>query len=278
MDLTVSLGPAEVTVPHVVGFTQANAETTIAAALLVLGTVTEQPSDTVPAGTVISQAPDAGTTVANGSSVDIVVSTGVPNRAPSILSTPPTLAEVGQPYSYDVEAIDPDGDPLTYSLDTAPSGMGINAVSGQITWTPAGDQQGDHAVTVRAQDPSALFDSQSFTVAVAAASDFPVASIDTPLEDAELTGLVDIVGEASDDNLNEYVLAYAPAGSDDFAEFATGTTPVIGDTLGTLDTTLIENGLVSLRLTVTDLGGKVSTATRTVQLVGRNKPGHFSIS
>ena len=108
VDLTVSLGPAELTVPNVVGFTQANAETTIAAALLVLGTVTEQPSDTVPVGNVISQAPAAGTTVANGSAVDIVVSTGVPNRPPSIMSTPPTLAEVGQLYRYDVEATDPD--------------------------------------------------------------------------------------------------------------------------------------------------------------------------
>ena len=42
---------------------------------------------------------------------------------------------------------------------------------------------------------------------------------------------LEIVGEASDDNLNEYVLAYAPASSDDFTEFATGTTPVPESTI-----------------------------------------------
>jgi hypothetical protein len=72
----LSAGPGSVRVPGVVGLTQAAASTAIADAGLVVGTVTEQSSATVPTGTVISQSPTAGTTVAVGSSVSIAVSTG----------------------------------------------------------------------------------------------------------------------------------------------------------------------------------------------------------
>ena len=76
VNIVVSTGPAQVNVPNVVGLTQAIATTTITGAGLILGTVTNQSSATVPAGDVISQNPIAGTSVDEGSAVDIVVSTG----------------------------------------------------------------------------------------------------------------------------------------------------------------------------------------------------------
>ena len=76
VNLVVSSGPCPVTVPDVVGQDQASAEAAIAAAGLVVGEITEQCSDTVPAGSVISQNPAGGASVAPGSSVDLVVSTG----------------------------------------------------------------------------------------------------------------------------------------------------------------------------------------------------------
>jgi hypothetical protein len=88
------------------------------------------------------------------------------NVAPTITSTPVTTAAVGVPYSYDVDATDPNGDVLTYSLVTAPAGMTINASTGLISWTPTAGQAGPNNVTVRATDPGALFASQSFTVTV----------------------------------------------------------------------------------------------------------------
>ncbi|WP_177169068.1 PASTA domain-containing protein, partial [Allochromatium warmingii] len=63
------------TVPDVVGQSQASAES----ALLELGllsTVTTQSSPTITAGTVISQSPNAGNSVVNGSTVALVVSSG----------------------------------------------------------------------------------------------------------------------------------------------------------------------------------------------------------
>src|SRR5262249_31399451 len=42
------------------------------------------------------------------------------------------------PYQYTVKAIDPDGDPLTYSLPLGPQGMSIDPTSGLITWAGPG--------------------------------------------------------------------------------------------------------------------------------------------
>jgi len=79
VNLVVSSGPAHVSVPNVVGNTQAAATTAITAAGLVVGTVTTASSATVPSGNVISESPVAGTSVAPGSSVNLVVSTGPSN-------------------------------------------------------------------------------------------------------------------------------------------------------------------------------------------------------
>src|SRR5580692_10284896 len=77
-------GPAMVTVPNVVGDTQAAATTAITGAGLTLGTVSTQSSATVASGNVISENPAAGTSVASGSAVGIVVSTGAATSSPTV--------------------------------------------------------------------------------------------------------------------------------------------------------------------------------------------------
>ena len=79
VDLVISSGPDNATVPDVVGLTQAQATTAITTANLVIGTVTQQSDDSVPAGNVISQSPTAGTVVTEGSAVDLVISSGPDN-------------------------------------------------------------------------------------------------------------------------------------------------------------------------------------------------------
>jgi len=66
----------QVAVPNVVGLTQASATTLITGAGLVVGTLTNIASNTVPAGDVISETPTAGTLVSAGSPVNLVISTG----------------------------------------------------------------------------------------------------------------------------------------------------------------------------------------------------------
>ena len=85
VNLVVSTGPANVTVPNVVGDTQAAASSAITTATLVVGVVTKQSSATVPLGDVISQNPAAGASVAPGSSVNLVVSTGPGVTVPNVV-------------------------------------------------------------------------------------------------------------------------------------------------------------------------------------------------
>ncbi len=76
VDLTISRGPEQTTVPDVVGLTQADAESAIAAAVLSVGTIWVGFNDTVPQGQVISQEP-AGKTIVNiHTAVELTISDG----------------------------------------------------------------------------------------------------------------------------------------------------------------------------------------------------------
>ncbi|MBI2876791.1 MAG: PASTA domain-containing protein, partial [Candidatus Tectomicrobia bacterium] len=91
VDLIVSLGPRMVAVPDVVGMAQAAAEAALEAAGLTAGTISLAYSATVPTGQVIGQSPIAGTSIAEGSPVDLVVSQG-PAPLVSIAVTPAGLS------------------------------------------------------------------------------------------------------------------------------------------------------------------------------------------
>ncbi len=87
------------------------------------------------------------------------------NQYSTITSTPITTATVDVLYTYDVNVTDSDGDTLTYSLTTNPSGMTINSTTGVINWTPNSGQIGDNNVTVEVSDGE-LLDTQSFVITV----------------------------------------------------------------------------------------------------------------
>src|SRR6202011_5379022 len=103
--LVISSGPQMVTVSNVEGLTQAAATAAIAAAKLMVGTVTQQISNTVATGNVISQDPASGSSVAQGSPVNLVISSGpqmvtVPNvegpaPAAATAAIPPAKLTVG---------------------------------------------------------------------------------------------------------------------------------------------------------------------------------------
>jgi PASTA domain len=78
--------PASISVPSVVLLTQPEAESVIVTAGLVVGTVTQESSATVPTGSVISQNPGATTSVAAGSAVNLAVSTGPASASDYVLS------------------------------------------------------------------------------------------------------------------------------------------------------------------------------------------------
>jgi beta-lactam-binding protein with PASTA domain len=76
VNLVISLGPQIATVPNVEGLTRTAATAAITEAKLMTGTVTQQTSNTVATGTVISQDPANGSSLAEGSPVNLVISSG----------------------------------------------------------------------------------------------------------------------------------------------------------------------------------------------------------
>jgi hypothetical protein len=106
-------------------------------------------------------------------------------------------------YTYDVDASDANsGDTLVFSLDTAPAGMTVNATSGVIQWTPTNAQVGPHDVTVRVEDSGGLFDTQSFSIAVANVNDAP-SIISTPVTSATEDAFYSYDVNASDPDVGD---------------------------------------------------------------------------
>lgn len=79
-------------------------------------------------------------------------SASVRNASPMITSTAPGSQEVTTTYTYQVTAMDGDGDPLTFSLTSAPAGMTIDSEKGLVTWTLPENASGQHRVSVAVTD------------------------------------------------------------------------------------------------------------------------------
>lgn len=137
VNLVVSSGVA---VPNVVGVPLAMASNELTSAGLATGSITQQYSGTVAPGTVISESPSAGSSVAGGAPVDLVVSQGaapveVPNllgdsqaaAAAALSSASLSLGTVGQQASSSV----PPGEVLSQSPaagDSVSVGSVVNVI------------------------------------------------------------------------------------------------------------------------------------------------------
>ena len=106
------------------------------------------------------------------------------NDAPVISAITAQTVEELSSFSFAAQVTDPDdannGTSLTWSLDTAPTGMTIGA-TGVIVWTPGQNTAGNYSVTVRVADggeDGASADTESF-------------SIHVTLQDADADGVAD---------------------------------------------------------------------------------------
>ncbi|MCL2873131.1 MAG: putative Ig domain-containing protein, partial [Betaproteobacteria bacterium] len=152
------------------------------------------------------------------------------NSPPEINSTAPTSAAVGVLYSYQVVAIDPDGDFLTYQLVTRPTGMTINSTTGLIEWTPT--YTGNNNVTVRVSDGQATAE-QSYTLAVSAAPPIntPPNITSTPVTDGTegVAYSYQVVATDSNGDTLTYSFTGAPIGmSIDNTGLITWASPIAG--------------------------------------------------
>ncbi|MBL7056409.1 cadherin-like domain-containing protein, partial [Candidatus Woesearchaeota archaeon] len=112
--------------------------------------------------------------------------TNTTNGAPVITTTAPTGAVEDEAFSYNVDATDPDGDTLTYSLTSSPSGMSISSSSGSISYTPS--SIGNFSVTLQVSDGS-LTDIQSFNVSVGEAPKLRITDLDVRVDNQKDSNL-----------------------------------------------------------------------------------------
>lgn len=87
---------------------------------------------------------------------------------PRIVSIPPTEAAIGSAFLYSVEAVDREGDPLSYTLLVAPDGMTIVETTGELSWTPSAAQVGQQDVVIQVSDGIGGAVTQAFVVKVSA--------------------------------------------------------------------------------------------------------------
>jgi cyclophilin family peptidyl-prolyl cis-trans isomerase len=100
------------------------------------------------------------------SNASAAMSITIDSRQPQYTSSPVTSVFVGSAYSYNVNNDEEGLTGFAYGLISAPSGMTINAATGEIVWTPTAQQTGVHPVQVRATDLAGNFIDQSFNVTV----------------------------------------------------------------------------------------------------------------
>jgi hypothetical protein len=116
-----------------------------------------------------------------------------PNHLPHITSLPPAMATVGVEYFYNVSAVDPDNDTLTYTLDHPPVGMSIDPISGRVSWTPS--TTGTFTITVMVSDGHGGNDNQTFSIVVSPGSR-PICIITSHMNDSTISGTINIAGSA----------------------------------------------------------------------------------
>ncbi|PID55695.1 hypothetical protein CSB45_14780 [candidate division KSB3 bacterium] len=144
----------------------------------------------------------------------VVAVTEESNTNPIISSMPDTVTLIDKLYAYTIEAIDPDSEPLNYSLFRAPDGMSIDSDSGLISWTPAAGQLGEHAVKVIVEDGRGAGASQSSSVYVNSANMNPPQITSTPMftSRVEQEYLYAVEATDADGDPLSYSLSIAPDG------------------------------------------------------------------
>lgn len=120
------------------------------------------------------------------------------NLPPYITSVPPAEAFATFEYIYQVNASDPDGDFLSYSLAEFPEGMVIDFLTGTARWRPGLNQTGEHRARLVVSDGTYSV-VQEFTVHVALAANHPLPElrVSAPREGQQVNRTFYVRGVAS---------------------------------------------------------------------------------
>jgi RHS repeat-associated protein len=106
----------------------------------------------------------------------------------------------------------------------------------------------------------------------------PAVSIASPTERQGIGAPADLVGTVASQSLLGWNLEHRRAGAAIWTRFASGEAPAQNAVLGTLDPTLLLNGLYEVRLKATDSAGRVAATSVHVVVKDNQKVGHFALS
>lgn len=97
------------------------------------------------------------------------------NRPPAIAGIPGESVTSGQAYSFAPSASDPDGDPLTFSIENRPAWASFSTSSGELSGTPGASDVGTYPdITITVSDGKASATLGPFSITVVAANRPPV--------------------------------------------------------------------------------------------------------
>ncbi len=111
---------------------------------------------------------DVGDYHPNGVTKDSAIITVTNVNRPPVFTRPmnDTTINEGTLLSFDVDAVDPDGNAVIFSLLGASAGMKIDSMTGLFTWTPSSAQSGLHRFVIRASDGLGAFAHDSVSISV----------------------------------------------------------------------------------------------------------------
>ncbi|MEM8682202.1 MAG: Ig-like domain-containing protein [Pseudomonadota bacterium] len=196
------------------------------------------------------------------------------------VSASPATVEIGEPVSLVVGYSGAAG-LVNISLTVDGVSVPVDA-AGTATFTPP--TVGTRLVTAIVSDPYASDSASTTFTAIDSSlgSVPPVVSLTTPDFEEEVTAPRDAIGSVTDpdDDLLRWFLALQRRGAPptEFTILAEGTGPVTDDVLGQIDPSMLMNGLYTVILEATDLGGNVAQDTRVIRVTGDLKVGNFSIT
>jgi RHS repeat-associated protein len=130
-------------------------------------------------------------------------------------------------------------------------------------------------VTVQTGAELASLSNSGFLVLGPVTGPGPVVTITSPSEGTEITAPTSVTGTVTSPNLSTWTLEYEASGSTVFTQFASGTTPTVS---GTLDPTLLLNGIAQIRLTGVDQSGQTTSAIVHVVVTRNVKVGNFTLA
>ena len=172
-------------------------------------------------GIVISVSDGENTTALPAFNLQVVQTAPV-NRPPVISGSPARTATVGTAYSFRPTASDPDGNPLTFSIQGQPRWASFSTSTGRLSGTPASQDVGaSAAITISVSDGTATVSLASYSIQVSAPPNRAPTISGTPAVSVNVNSAYSFTPTASDPDGNP--LTFSIANQPSWATFSTST-------------------------------------------------------